>query len=160
MFAISVIARRVPNWVGAVTPDISSWLLSIAKHGIIVAISFTKSLPQRHAAPLPMNKFPILMYHRVVSERCPVPGNDPDESRYGVPLEQFERQLDRMEELGLTGVSVRRVHERLETGEPVPSDWVVVTFDDGNASDLIHAAPLLAAHGYDATFYVCGCSVG
>lgn len=105
-------------------------------------------------------KFPVLMYHRVVSGRCPIPGGDPEEARYAVPLDEFEWQLDRLVHTGRRGVSMREVVERLAAGKRVPGDWVALTFDDGNESDAAHAAPLLAARGFSATFFVCGNRVG
>lgn len=99
------------------------------------------------------------MYHRVISARCPVPGGDPDEARYGVALDAFEWQLDRLLRLQRTGVSVRRVVDHLAAGREVPSDWVAITFDDGNASDHAHATPMLSARGFEATFFVCGCRI-
>jgi peptidoglycan/xylan/chitin deacetylase (PgdA/CDA1 family) len=57
------------------------------------------------------------------------------------------------------GVSMHRVHETLAAGSRVPAEWVAITFDDGNASDHAHALPVLAAHGFSATFFVCGARV-
>lgn len=107
-----------------------------------------------------MAGFPVLMYHRVVSAHAPVPGGDADETRYAVSLEEFVWQLDHLRAAGRTAVSMPAVHERLNAGERIPDDWVVLTFDDGNASDYVHALPLLTERGFGATFYVCGCRVG
>jgi peptidoglycan/xylan/chitin deacetylase (PgdA/CDA1 family) len=103
-----------------------------------------------------MNKLPVLMYHRVVSDRCPIPGDDPEEARYAVTLNAFSWQLDRLARYGRRGVSMARVVERLSGGDPVPADWVGITFDDGNDSDYVHAVPLLSERGFTATFFVCG----
>ena len=107
-----------------------------------------------------MNKLPVLMYHRVVSERCPIPGDDPEEAPYAVTLNAFTWQLDRLARYGRKGVSMARVVERLSGGDPVPADWVAITFDDGNDSDYVHAVPLLLERGFTATFFVCGERVG
>ena len=37
---------------------------------------------------------------------------------------------------------------------PIPDKLVVLTFDDGNKSDLITVAPLLRKHGFGATFFI------
>lgn len=105
-------------------------------------------------------KFPVLMYHRIVSSRCPVPGGDAEESRYAVAVDEFEWQLDRIASTGRRAVSMGRVVERLAGGEAVPGDWVGFTFDDGNESDHAHAMPMLGARGFTATFFVCGNRVG
>ncbi len=51
-------------------------------------------------------------------------------------------------------------HGALSEGRAVPREWVVLTFDDGNESDHAHALPILARHGFGATFFVCGHRVG
>jgi peptidoglycan/xylan/chitin deacetylase (PgdA/CDA1 family) len=37
---------------------------------------------------------------------------------------------------------------------PIPDRTVLLTFDDGNRSDLITAAPILRRHGFGATFFI------
>jgi peptidoglycan/xylan/chitin deacetylase (PgdA/CDA1 family) len=105
-----------------------------------------------------MSRFPILMYHRIRSARTPVP--DPAELPWSVSLEAFQAQVDRLARLGKKGVSMAEAHEVLAGGKRVPPEWVVVTFDDGNDSDYVHALPILAARGFCATFFVCGYRVG
>jgi peptidoglycan/xylan/chitin deacetylase (PgdA/CDA1 family) len=97
------------------------------------------------------------MYHRISSVECPV--EDPEEVRYAVDLDAFRRQLDAVERAGARAVSMREVHDLLEGGGVVPGEWVAMTFDDGNRSDFVHAAPLLRERGFSATFYVCGARV-
>jgi peptidoglycan/xylan/chitin deacetylase (PgdA/CDA1 family) len=94
------------------------------------------------------------MYHRIVSRDCPVPGVDPEESRYAVGDDEFRWQMRRISGSGRRGVSVRMVHESFARGDPVPSSWVVITFDDGNLSDYVHALPWLEELGFSATFFV------
>ena len=106
-----------------------------------------------------MSKYVVLMYHRVVSQECPVPDEDHEERRYAVGLGAFEWQMDHLVEVGRRGVSMKRIHDTLAAGEPVPESWVGITFDDGNASDHTHALPLLRERGFDATFYICGSRV-
>jgi len=106
-----------------------------------------------------MKNYPVLMYHRIVSERCPIPGGDPEEARYSVSLAEFEDQLNYLRNSGSVGVSMRQIYESLVNGTGVPERWVAITFDDGNESDYEHALPLLADHGFCATFFVCGSRV-
>lgn len=106
-----------------------------------------------------MSRLPILMYHRIESATCPIPGEDQEERRYAVTLAQFEDQIDVLAGSGRVGVSMRQIHDRLASGRRVPEEWVGLTFDDGNTSDLEHATPLLARYGFSATFYVCTCRI-
>jgi peptidoglycan/xylan/chitin deacetylase (PgdA/CDA1 family) len=101
-----------------------------------------------------MGRFPVLMYHRIVSDRCPVPGGDREEARYAVSLGAFESQVRRIADNGYRAVSIRDLYDRLSRGDSVPGNWVGVTFDDGNRSDYEHARPLLLEAGFSATFFV------
>jgi peptidoglycan/xylan/chitin deacetylase (PgdA/CDA1 family) len=107
-----------------------------------------------------MDRFVVLMYHRIVSGDCPVPDGNREEARYAVGLETFRRQMDYIAGSERRGVSARTACEMLSAGRSVPPDWVVVTFDDGNRSDFVHARPLLVEYGFGATFFVGGDRVG
>lgn len=99
-------------------------------------------------------RFPVLMYHRLESATCPV--DSEEERSWAVPVPVFERHMAHLRSGGRLGVSMDRIHRTLACGEPVPSQWVGITFDDGNASDYHHALPVLSGHGFHATFFVCG----
>lgn len=98
-----------------------------------------------------MNKLPILMYHRIESNQCPV--FEREEARYAVGLEEFSRQLKFIDRSGMRCITVSEAVDGLRAGR-TPQGCVVCTFDDGNRSDVVHALPLLAARGFRATFYI------
>jgi peptidoglycan/xylan/chitin deacetylase (PgdA/CDA1 family) len=100
------------------------------------------------------------MYHRIVSADCPVPGDDPEEARYAVALDEFRRQMGVIAAAGRRGVSMGMVLDSLDRNGRVPADWVVLTFDDGNRSDYVHALPLVKDSGFSATFFVGGDRIG
>ncbi len=101
-----------------------------------------------------MARFPILMYHRISSPECPIPKAASEEKRYALPLEEYAWQMDQMASSGYLGVSVGHLFDAFAKGETVPENWVVLTFDDGNRSDFVHALPLLEEKGFSATFFV------
>jgi peptidoglycan/xylan/chitin deacetylase (PgdA/CDA1 family) len=84
----------------------------------------------------------------------------PEERPWAVTAATFEGQMQRLRESGRTGVSMDQIHRTLVSGSGVPGSWVGITFDDGNASDYAHALPVLAQHGFRATFFICGERVG
>jgi peptidoglycan/xylan/chitin deacetylase (PgdA/CDA1 family) len=100
------------------------------------------------------------MYHRIVSGECPIPGGDPEEARYAVDLDEFRWQIRRIVRGGRRGVSVRMLQESFDRDGRVPPNWVVLTFDDGNLSDFVHALPILRESGFAATFFVGGDRLG
>lgn len=100
------------------------------------------------------------MYHRIVSDDCPVPKGDPEEARYAVDLDEFRWQMARIADSGRFGVSMHKAYAELERRGWVPGEWVVLTFDDGNRSDFVHALPVLRGLGFNATFFVGGDRIG
>jgi len=92
----------------------------------------------------------FLMYHELT-----VPGRTPCETspgylRYAVEAGAFAAQLDWLRDANFIGASVG---EALANGLDAPRQ-VVLTFDDGCETDVEIAAPLLAARGFGATFFV------
>lgn len=98
---------------------------------------------------------PVLLYHGLArSAAAAVP---PGEQKYWVTAERFREHLD---ELAPTDVCLL---EELWAQPPIPAPArrpVVLTFDDGNASDYRLAFPALAARGLRAEFFVNTALVG
>jgi peptidoglycan/xylan/chitin deacetylase (PgdA/CDA1 family) len=93
------------------------------------------------------------MYHRLESSTCPV--LEPAEKPWAIPVADFEMHMRHVRESHRVGVSMDQIHRTLASGATVPAEWVGITFDDGNTSDYQHALPILAQHGFRATFFVC-----
>jgi peptidoglycan/xylan/chitin deacetylase (PgdA/CDA1 family) len=88
---------------------------------------------------------PILTYHNV----------DPSmKNEYAISPQEFERQLVHLRDNGYTSVTARELYEHQTTGTPLPAKPVMITFDDGWKSQYTNAAPLLAKHGFKATFFI------
>jgi peptidoglycan/xylan/chitin deacetylase (PgdA/CDA1 family) len=86
---------------------------------------------------------PYLMYHRIGAP-------EGREDRYTVKEGAFRAHLNYLQLCGYDATSVGNALGRPESQRP----QIVLTFDDGCESDLAVAAPLLADHGFKATFYV------
>jgi peptidoglycan/xylan/chitin deacetylase (PgdA/CDA1 family) len=100
---------------------------------------------------------PVLLYHEVVREHPEADGSE--ESKYGVTLTQFREQLGQILQLGRRVVLLRELSRGLtafEDGQPA----VILTFDDGKASDYEAAFPALAERGMSAEFFVNTSTVG
>ncbi len=91
------------------------------------------------------------MYHDVGGTRA-VRSGGPEHFR--VPVPAFERQLDQIRDLGWTACSVA------EALRPAARRRVAVSFDDGDAGQVAHAFPALAARDMTATFFVTTSWVG
>lgn len=90
---------------------------------------------------------PILAYHSI----------DGFGTSISVAPKVFQRQMRWFSEHGWTTLGLADAAERLRTGGKIPPKSFVLTFDDGMASLLTEAAPVLSEHGFRAaTFVVTG----
>lgn len=93
----------------------------------------------------------FLMYHELEIRGRELCENDPGYVRYAVTEEDFRDQLAIFERHGWSGWNVS---ESLKPAASGSGEAVCFTFDDGYATDLSVAAPLLREQGFNATFYV------
>lgn len=100
----------------------------------------------------------VLMYHQIVPDLAPAgwvpaPLADP---RYGVREGDFSRQMAFLVQEGYEVLSLEALASKSpsETENNPGRPAVAITFDDGYESDFSRAAPVLAAHGLPATFFV------
>ncbi len=94
-----------------------------------------------------MSRLPVLMYHGLHDG----PGaNGRFDAVYSVRPDDFARQLDALLDRGYHSVLLDALHD----GTQLPAKPVVVSFDDGDVSNLEIAVPLLKARGMVAEFFV------
>ncbi len=89
--------------------------------------------PARWVAP---QRIPILYYHQVPSQGA------------------LRSQIQAFKEAGKQFVSLSRVVDALRGEASLPSDPLVLTFDDGWGTQFANAAPVLQAERVPATFFV------
>ncbi|MEU6057106.1 polysaccharide deacetylase family protein [Streptomyces sp. NPDC047097] len=95
------------------------------------------------SAPVPLW---VAMYHSVADT------TDDDPYQVTVSPARLDRQLRRLRDKGLRGVSVRQLLDAARRG--AARGLVGLTFDDGYADFLDEAVPLLRRHDCTATVYV------
>src|ERR1017187_8763640 len=89
-----------------------------------------------------------LMFHELELPGRPLCSSESGYVRYVVSESAFRSQISWLRESGWAGLSVGQALEG-------PRERAVaITFDDGTETDLIVAAPLLKAAGFQATFYI------
>lgn len=87
----------------------------------------------------------ILIYHHVA---------DDTPASTSVTPAQFARHLEYLDDNGFTVLPLRRVIDHFAAGEALPDRTAVITFDDGYASVLHTAAPMLAARGWPFSVFI------
>jgi peptidoglycan/xylan/chitin deacetylase (PgdA/CDA1 family) len=90
----------------------------------------------------------FLMYHEIEVPGRALCDSDPGYVRYAVREDDFRQQVSWLKQQNILGLSV---DQGLASDA---SDGVVFTFDDGCATDLTLAAPVLHEAGFSATFYI------
>ena len=90
-----------------------------------------------------------LMYHALYASDAGRAALEPSDLPYAVSCDEFERQMRAIAELGIAVLDARTM-ARAPTG----GAGVVITFDDGHASDRALALPMLRRHGFPATMFV------
>lgn len=90
---------------------------------------------------------PVLVYHGI--------GDDVNAGKYCVSLAQFRQHLRLIQDLGFRVVTLEDV-----VRATAPERAVVLTFDDGGASDYEAAFPALQEAGMSAEFFVSTANVG
>ena len=99
----------------------------------------------------PMDGVPVLLYHQLVSNRDyeTLEKNDAILS-----IGAFKKQMDMIAEAGYQTITLDQLQKHI-TGEiPAPENSIVITFDDGYASDYRLAYPVLKAHGFHAESFL------
>ena len=96
-----------------------------------------------------MTRLPILMYHGLHADASSRERFDPV---YSVHPDAFARQLDLLVGQGWSTVSL----DSAGIGHRLPSQarQLVITFDDGDVSNVEVALPLLAERGFTAHFFI------
>src|SRR5215467_1290361 len=96
----------------------------------------------------------FLMYHELQAPQEQLCEDSAGYRRYVVTEDDFRDHLSVIRQTGQRGRSVTEALASLADHGTDENCLVCMTFDDGCASDLRVAAPLLRSEGFNATFYV------
>jgi peptidoglycan/xylan/chitin deacetylase (PgdA/CDA1 family) len=97
---------------------------------------------------LPFSSFsgiPVLNYHKVDTGGTGALTLSPEE---------FDEQMAYLKEAGYTTISPQQLIEHLEAGTQLPSNPILITFDDGYEDNYRVAYPILQKYNFTATIFV------
>jgi peptidoglycan/xylan/chitin deacetylase (PgdA/CDA1 family) len=97
------------------------------------------------------SNIPILIYHALFDQ-------DQNKEKYALHKEAFEAQMRYIYENGIATLSLDQLCDPHQNNNR--QRGVVITFDDGNASDYEIATPILKKYGLTAVFFVIVSRVG
>jgi len=90
------------------------------------------------------------MYHTVCRGR---------NERYVIEPQALDEDLRYIKEAGYTTITIQDLIDFQENNFPLPEKPIMLTFDDGNRTNYIHAFPLLKKYGLKAVISVVGAYV-
>lgn len=91
-------------------------------------------------------KAPILLYHHVSDIGA---GN-----RYYVTVDDFRSQMEALRDWGYSTITPSYLLEVLINGGDLPSQPLIITFDDGNYDIYENAFPIMREFGFVGAFYI------
>lgn len=101
-----------------------------------------------------MSRATILMYHLVDTPRSD------KEHRFCTTPDDFASQLEWLSASGYAPISIAQLCAGVKGEIPIPDKAVHITFDDGFACVLEHAAPVLERHKFHATMFALSDKLG
>jgi peptidoglycan/xylan/chitin deacetylase (PgdA/CDA1 family) len=109
------------------------------------------------AAILARPQVPILCYHQVRNWKATDSKAAKD---YIVPMEDFRKQIKMLADSGYNTILPDQLYEYLNTGTPLPSKPIMLTFDDNLVAHSTIVAPELKKYGFKAVFFVMTVTIG
>ena len=98
--------------------------------------------------------FPILEYHTITDTP------DIDSKRYNVLPEDFNTQLDYLQQNGYNTITMQEFFLAKQGKMTLPDNPIILTFDDGYANNYEFMMPILRAHKMKAVVYVVANELG
>jgi glycosyltransferase involved in cell wall biosynthesis/peptidoglycan/xylan/chitin deacetylase (PgdA/CDA1 family) len=146
-------------------PALISWLgLSIAELALKTPLRSSRTVARlfsgsravaywsalRETGWLPLSQRPLILCYHAIEDQS----DDPVLAPYGVPRGTFVAQLESLTGRGFNFISPGQLAAFLDSGAPLPSQAVLITFDDGYADLADLARHVLHPRGIEALVFV------
>lgn len=97
---------------------------------------------------------PVLMYHEVAKPEELQALGRVTQSNYVLTIDEFEVQMDILRDEGCTPINLDQLIAWQSGRGSLPTNPVVITFDDGFVGNERHALQILNKHRFIATFFI------
>jgi peptidoglycan/xylan/chitin deacetylase (PgdA/CDA1 family) len=126
--------------------------MNFNKHLLQAAILFLSVFSiEETAAQNYKPEIPVLCYHQIRNWQT----TDSKFSRiYIMPTDNFSRQMQLLADSGYHTIRPDQLLNYLNNDASLPSKPVLITFDDGTASQFMSAVPVLKQHHFIAVFFI------
>jgi len=95
---------------------------------------------------------PILLYHQIAESKT--------NSRYYTSPEKFDAEMKLLYNWGYSTITLEQMVKAIEEGADLPSQPVLLTFDDGDLNVYTTALPIMQKYGFTGVLYVVANYVG
>lgn len=133
------------------------------KPAVISATQKTDTVPPQEpvvadaATVLARPQVPVLCYHRLREWK---PNEKASMKAYIVPVANFKAQIKMLADSGYHAITPDQYYAYLNTGKPLPSKPVLITFDDTSEEHYTIAMPELEKYGFKGAFFIMTVSIG
>ncbi|PST82112.1 polysaccharide deacetylase [Pedobacter yulinensis] len=117
----------------------------------------SKIKPAKPADILARKQVPILCYHQVRNWRSTDGKVGKD---YIVEVQNFRDQFKMLADSGYHTILPDQLYAYLNTGAPLPSKPIMLTFDDTDMDQFTEVRPTLQKYGYKAVYFIMTVSIG
>jgi peptidoglycan/xylan/chitin deacetylase (PgdA/CDA1 family) len=108
------------------------------------------------AAILQRKQVPILCYHHIKD----VPVLPKNSAGYTVTVDQFRTQMKALADSGYHSITPDQLYQYLTTGAPLPSNPVMITYDDTDEEQFTVAKAEMDKYGFKGVFFIMTVSIG
>jgi len=106
---------------------------------------------------LARKQVPILCYHQVRNWK---PTDGKVGKDYIVEIENFKNHIKMLADSGYHTILPDQLYAYLNTGAPLPSKPIMLTFDDTDLDQFTVVNPILKKYGYKAVYFIMTVSIG
>lgn len=96
-------------------------------------------------------KAPIIIYHHIKDD---YQSNSAADKNYTITVANFEAQMDYLVEHGFSSINISDLARYFSGEFSLPDKPIIITFDDGLASQYQNAWPILKNYGLKTTFFI------
>jgi len=119
----------------------------------ILATFLAAQAPGEPAEPLPpTTRLPVLAYHQVLGAQWYYPIHT--ENSWILSEEAFAEQMRYLYDNNYTTINSEQLTGFLRHGHDLPSNAVMITFDDGYLDNAVYAAPIMREFGFTGIVFV------
>ncbi|WP_129713610.1 polysaccharide deacetylase family protein [Pedobacter sp. SYP-B3415] len=120
-------------------------------------VDVSKIKPAKASDILAKKQVPILCYHQVRNWR---PTDGKVGKDYIVEIQNFKDQMKMLADSGYHTILPDQLYAYLNTGAPLPSKPIMLTFDDTDMDQFTIVRPTLEKYGYKAVYFIMTVSIG